>query len=80
MFDSSSIKDVVEKGGTVEYRGNSICHLERVLDYPIKTDTPYQVNLAKSKYNKNTREYEGDALYNGIEEATEHFIEACGKS
>jgi hypothetical protein len=80
MFDLNSVKDVVKKGGTVEYRGNSVCNLEKVLNYPFKTDTPYQVNLAKSKYNKKTGEYEGDALYNDLEEAAKYFIEECRKS
>ena len=61
----------------MEYRGNSICDLRKVLRYPFKTNTPYQVNTARSKYNKQTKMLEGDTLYNDLNEAVREFLKEC---
>jgi hypothetical protein len=74
-----NIKGIVMFGGAVEYRGNTICDLSKVLRYPFKTNKPYQVNLSGSKYNKETKMYEGDVLFNDLNKAVRFFIDECRK-
>jgi hypothetical protein len=80
MFNFADVKRIVINGGSVEYRGNSICDLKQVLRYPFHTNTPYQVNLKKAKFNKKTGDYEGDTLYNNVNEAVNDFLEECRKA
>jgi hypothetical protein len=67
------IEELVKKGCVIEKNGNSICDLRKILKYPFKTDTPYQVCSNRAKYNKETKMLEGDWLYGDLDEAIESF-------
>lgn len=79
MFSNKTVKEIVMGGGVVEYKGVSICDMRNVVNYSLRTNKPYQVNLRKAKYCKETKSLQGDEIFNDLNEAVEVFIQECKK-